>query len=235
LEKTVFLTDAFDLLFEKLDKQAQEAIQKVGGVSCKKGCANCCYLLAALTPTEGLNIAERLLRDESIRPRLGELLDALKKNAVEASYKNVTTANYFEKKLKCPFLTDQNECSIYPFRPSMCRYHFVSSPPENCSPDAPKDTETRVLNLIPLEQQVWRLDAELMQNPAPVCAPISITVLWAMKKIVDDSDMSGETGAYIKNLVEKANDGVISPHQWIMENADSLASESRSRREARQR
>jgi Fe-S-cluster containining protein len=229
LDETVFLTDEFDRLFEILDKKAQEAIQKVGGVSCKKGCAHCCYLLATLTLTEGLNIAERLLVDESIRPRLGELLEALKRNAIAASYKNVTRENYFEKKLRCPFLTDQNECSIYPFRPSMCRYHFVSSPPENCSPDAPKGTSVRLLNLIHLEKQVWMLDAEFRQNQAPVCAPISITVLWAMKKIVDESDMSGETGTYIKNLVDKANDGVMSPHKWIAENADSIISESKSR------
>lgn len=224
------LTEAFDEMFGVLDKHAAKAIEVAGGVSCRKGCAHCCYLLTALTPTEGINIAERLLKDEARRSTFELLLEALRKNALSSSFENLNRSTYFERGIRCAFLTESNECSIYSFRPSMCRYHLVISPPELCSPNAPRDVQTSSIDLTMLEAEVWRLDQKFRDSPVPIVAPISITVLWAMKFIVDQSDMDSDDGKRIKSLVDKAVEGIPSPPQWTMKHLDGLFGEESTKR-----
>ena len=51
-------------------------------------------------------------------------------------------ANYFAATVACPFLDDE-ACSIYPDRPTICREYLVTSPAENCRSPTP-DTIRRV-------------------------------------------------------------------------------------------
>ncbi len=66
--------------------------------------------------------------------------------------------DYFKLGLPCPFL-EAESCSIHPFRPTACREHLVTSPPEMCS--------------VPGE----RAGTEVLYNIQirPVLAPVSLT------------------------------------------------------------
>ncbi len=214
------LSDIFEKLYKDLDAHAEKQV-KLAKVTCRRGCDHCCYLLALITPTEAINIAEHILKSEELRVKLPELLDELRSAALAADYPNITRQSYFEKGIKCPFLVN-SECSIYSHRPSPCRYHFVISDPAKCRRDAPKDVQTESLNLIPLEMEVWRLDEHVMKSPIPVAAPIPLTVLWAMKYIIDRSDMSSEDGQLLKDIVYEWCKGIKTPMEWTIAHHQSL-------------
>lgn len=43
-------------------------------------------------------------------------------------------ATWFHANHRCIFMTDQGRCSVYAFRPLVCRLYYVASPQENCQP-----------------------------------------------------------------------------------------------------
>lgn len=214
------LSEVFKGLYNTLDKFAEEK-SKLAGTTCRKGCSHCCYLLALVTPTEAINMAEYILTSKEWLKLLADLLEALRAAALASDYKGITRMSYFEKGVKCPFLIS-NECSLYSHRPSPCRYHYVISPPENCSREATRDTQTKMINFIPLEQEIWKLDDHVMKSPIPVAAPLSLTVLWAMKHLIDRSDLSSEFAQKLKGAVDETCEGIKTPTEWTIAHHTSL-------------
>lgn len=74
-------------------------------VDCKKGCASCCYLPVKTLPSIARYIGEQFSGDERriLKARLASYLDGIEKS-----------------RQACPFL-QENQCSIYEFRPLACR------------------------------------------------------------------------------------------------------------------
>ena len=118
-------------------------------VKCSKGCDTCCRQLITISIHEALlltylvnqlNFAEKSRIKESFdriisqleqKKILKDLIDYHinsfedKKAIVDLQKK------YWDLQLSCPFLVD-NSCSIYPYRPFICREYLVSSAPEKC-------------------------------------------------------------------------------------------------------
>ncbi|MDQ9126815.1 YkgJ family cysteine cluster protein [Serratia fonticola] len=81
--------------------------------NCKKGCAHCCKMDVQLTPLE----AEYIVH-------------ATKIPAINSPLSTGNTS-------MCPFLSEKEVCSIYNFRPLLCRTYHVLSDPYLCEdPDA---------------------------------------------------------------------------------------------------
>lgn len=77
--------------------------------SCKKGCCSCCKIDVHLTVLEATYIAQA--------------------TKIIARDNQLTTGH----KSKCPFLSEKGACSIYNYRPILCRTYHVLTPPELCS------------------------------------------------------------------------------------------------------
>jgi len=87
---------------EKLYMFLDELNSYVGKFTpCKKGCSHCCYIKISISSLEG----------EYIESNLGI------KRKMKLNIKNLFGT-------PCPFL-DNNTCSIYQFRPFMCRRHHA--------------------------------------------------------------------------------------------------------------
>lgn len=148
-------------IIEIMVAEAVRDIEKDGKkISCRAGCSHCCYLLVEISWPEAMELAHWVLKQP--KQRRQQLIQRIEDNAAEArtlfsaSKKDVqycgpvldSTAEisqksydryFFEKKRPCPLLED-GCCSAYPVRPSTCRMHMVTSPPELCS-DQVRDEE----------------------------------------------------------------------------------------------
>lgn len=84
-------------LLEKIDQHVESVRNRnPGAFACKLGCADCCV--------DGINVCR--IEYENIR-------EHLKSSAINFQPS--------AKKDKCPFLNDEDLCSIYPARPIVCR------------------------------------------------------------------------------------------------------------------
>jgi len=157
-------------------------------ISCKPGCASCCYLLTLITLPEGVAIAEHFLSDVQMRNKIPELMRSFFQQIqhIEAGGVKAIRDSYFRKKVPCTFLdTATNRCTVYSVRPGACRYHAVVSDPEGCSPEV-RGVVSKV--------NVLALDAALLstanqasnQVKVPLfIAPLPVVMLWAFKLLIE--------------------------------------------------
>lgn len=106
--------------------------------SCTLGCAACCHFLVETTAIEAEHIRQyiELHFSSKIKYWLTKKIIQVAKqqprqmNFLPEEYKEI----YYRKFIPCPFLTDNNTCSIYQVRPFLCRTCFVFNHPEDCLP-----------------------------------------------------------------------------------------------------
>ncbi len=129
--------------YEALLKTADDIFSKVTAefpeeVTCKQGCADCCYALFDLTLIEALYIKhhfdacyEGLERERRIEvaSKIDREIYKLKRKAYKDLEAGREEAEIFrdlaEKKVKCPLLNDKNTCDLYEHRPITCRLYGI--------------------------------------------------------------------------------------------------------------
>lgn len=108
--------DSLTELYEFLDEMASYAH---GLVACKKGCSHCCHMEVGLTQLEADYISAFTGFQASKAPADREI----KKDG------------WIDSNRPCPFLKN-DACSIYEFRPMVCRTHLVfEKTNEVCNPE----------------------------------------------------------------------------------------------------
>ncbi|MFC1876257.1 YkgJ family cysteine cluster protein [Thermodesulfobacteriota bacterium] len=129
--------------YEVLLKTADDIFKKVkdeypGEVTCKQGCADCCYALFDVTLIEALYIkhhfekcfdgVEREKRVEGAS-RIDRQLYKLKRKANKDLEAGKEEADILQelagKKVQCPLLNAQNRCDLYEYRPITCRLYGI--------------------------------------------------------------------------------------------------------------
>lgn len=115
------LHDEIEALLVELRKRDPENAQKV---SCKRGCAYCCYIEVGITSDEAL-----LLRYAMQEIGLSIDLDRLR---LQASHVEKGWSSLAYEQRRCVFLQDDNSCGVYEYRPMACRKHNVITAPEKC-------------------------------------------------------------------------------------------------------
>jgi Fe-S-cluster containining protein len=115
-------------------------------VSCRAGCGTCCRHLVVVTPFEAVSLmrlvetlppnhrrevrsrfaaAQRALTNAGLRDEMAQA-PLLPRAALRA-----LALRYFRLGTPCPFL-ESERCSIYSYRPLVCREYVVASPPGLC-------------------------------------------------------------------------------------------------------
>jgi len=135
-------------LSNRVVEGVEEKVRKNGlQVSCRKGCGACCRQPVPISPAEARllagiiqnmpDAAQAIIRarfDDAVR-RLDEsgLRDrATHYHRLSNDEVQAMVYEYFQLGIPCPFLEDES-CSIYPFRPLVCREYLVISPAEHCA------------------------------------------------------------------------------------------------------
>jgi Fe-S-cluster containining protein len=116
-------------------------------ISCKRGCAHCCYQAVPISVVEAEFLAEwirtlpidqqqelaRRFRETVLKLSAADLTESLAhmvwNSPTEATFN--LALDYLYQRIPCPFLED-GACSIYPIRPFACREFLVTSSPEHC-------------------------------------------------------------------------------------------------------
>ena len=98
-------------------------------IFCKKGCAHCCK--SGQYPCSELEF--RYLQLGFFKIPLKEQLEVIKRiKALKAEYENIEDKKEF--KYSCPFLDSNNVCTVYEYRPLICRTFglLTITPKEKC-------------------------------------------------------------------------------------------------------
>jgi Fe-S-cluster containining protein len=121
-------------------------------IDCKAGCGTCCRVNVSLLLPEIFNIIEFLKANRN----KDEILHL--KEHIDKVYPNIKGYDDEERMIagvKCPFLSKDNNCSIYPVRPLLCR-SITSTSAERCEQsiiDIVFGTETPII--MNLKQQEY--------------------------------------------------------------------------------
>lgn len=127
--------DMLDLVHQRFLRKIQ-AFEEAQGetVSCTRGCTACCKQQVLATVAEGLVIARYLLKLYP-KEKLMSLLSVLE---FQAKFQDkVSAVDWFDSNNMCGFVDEKtHDCTIYKYRPAMCRFHCVISPAEDCAKDS---------------------------------------------------------------------------------------------------
>lgn len=166
-------------IYKELDGPVERIAEKQNA-TCKRGCHSCCYMFVTTSLPEGVAIAEYVAKEWSPN-RLQALMKKLYAEARYLAKDEFSEDEHFVSKRPCVFLDTKNgDCTIYPVRPAVCRYHYVVSDPEKCNPDNGKQ-RVKMIDFRDLEGRV-RSEGDRVSKqvgaPFPTMAPIPVTVLW---------------------------------------------------------
>lgn len=105
--------------------------------SCRKGCSHCCKQAVAITAIEAHRIGTFIGRPPF----------PVKHRSLLAMVSRITATQEQYKSVPCPFLKD-DECSVYPVRPLVCRTHFSLGEPKLCDTTDPENGPVPYFNFM---------------------------------------------------------------------------------------
>jgi Fe-S-cluster containining protein len=159
-------------------------------ITCKAGCGACCRQAVPTTLPEAL-VLQNLLQSAApsqraaIESRFTFLQNQLHSSQLDLNLQagetedgrwGRITARYFALAMPCPFLENES-CSIYEKRPTVCRDFLVTSPAKECGDFASEDVVCITMP-ISLPHCLARLAAMLMGGE-PQLLPMSLALDWA--------------------------------------------------------
>lgn len=100
----------------------------VTGVSCSVGCSACCRSFAKQITDDEADLLASLVKSGTVTIDL----DKLNQQANELRSEDPELRKKAELS-PCPFIGENNRCTVYADRPSVCRKYYVTSPAANCS------------------------------------------------------------------------------------------------------
>lgn len=110
-------------------------------ISCRRYCHWCCHYYAGISlleaeyirryAQENLPVKTRQIILEKIKLQAPHYIRSCQRPSNPRKDAKMM-ADYFSKRIPCPFLSDHDDCLIYPARPFTCRSHCAVSPPITC-------------------------------------------------------------------------------------------------------
>lgn len=194
---------SYEKLVEKTETVFSKVQQDYGPcVTCHVGCSDCCHALFDLSFVEALYLRHRFEAHITGRQRQ-TLLDAadladrriyrIKRKAyrdAQAGKKEdeILTAVAGER-VRCPLLTDQDQCGLYAFRPITCRLYgiptSIAGASHTCGRSGfEKGAAYPTVNLDVIQRQLYRISMELVSalqtryvRMAEMLVPVSMALL----------------------------------------------------------
>jgi Fe-S-cluster containining protein len=197
--------------YRRLDPRVDEGVG-LGPVSCKAGCAHCCYQQTALFQPEGMAIAVEVARLPDWQVWAERLVEAAR---LACQPESLEREAWFERHVPCPFLTSENLCRIYERRPAACRWHRVATPSANCAFGA-EDPIVHRYDTSSVDGLLMGLclDFHRELGTAVVVGPLPLMVLLEMAKVLGRAD---------RRWLAARTNGLLSPQEWMRRRAEQAA------------
>ena len=125
-----YLVDAADRAFHRIEEEYGECVR------CEIHCTDCCHAVFGLFLIEALHLQKHfhrlankerksaLLRAE----QFDQQLQALQEKIVKANHSPEAADSLLgSERIRCPLLSDELECILYPYRPITCRVYGIPS------------------------------------------------------------------------------------------------------------
>lgn len=119
------LDAAVDIAEQRLTEGLRQ--EEVCAIACRAGCGTCCHVNVSILWPEAFAIANYLIHLPS--EERGELVRKLEHVALRTRW--MEEEERIHLGIACPFLSDEQACSIYAVRPLLCR-SVTSTDPDLC-------------------------------------------------------------------------------------------------------
>jgi len=191
--RPVELLPLFQSLADAIVGVAVKSVEDEGlTISCGKGCGACCSQLVPISPMEARRLGELVNdmpepRKSEIRERFDKargrfqsagLLDRLLRPESLAGEEILAFGlEYFHQRIPCPFLDEEQSCSIHLDRPIACREYLVTSRAQDCAEPTPE-----TVKLVKMPGQVSRAirGVDALASAGPVAwIPMVLALDWA--------------------------------------------------------
>jgi Fe-S-cluster containining protein len=134
--------DLIPSLYLLFDKIIEAELKSHTTLSCCKECSECCNQLIPISIPEAFflnNLVKSLSNKKRVKlnHRFGKIMSMLRDAGLAEDLLNLQNnhhidVDYFNMRMGCPFLED-GLCSIYKYRPFVCREYYVTSEAAYCS------------------------------------------------------------------------------------------------------
>jgi Fe-S-cluster containining protein len=115
---------------KELDRRIAAASEGAA-VSCRQGCAHCCYLYVDITWAEARTLVAAA--------RAGDVTIDQTLLQIQSNYTTQTWMDLPFALRRCVFLTPDHACAVYVHRPMVCRKYAVVSDPDSCNTETNPD------------------------------------------------------------------------------------------------
>ncbi|MCD6295401.1 MAG: YkgJ family cysteine cluster protein [Deltaproteobacteria bacterium] len=202
----------FSYLFEPYDRlvnRADNAFARIAGehpdcISCKPGCADCCYAVFGLFLIEAVFLKHDFdqLGGEEKKAALERGLSAEKEletlERTLSKFKDdpqMSTYSMARARIRCPLLSDDDACILYPYRPITCRVYgiptMIQGVPRICgSTGFKKDQAYPIFNMDGVQKELFQLSKDLLKNvendAVDERAPLLVSIPKIIKTTVED-------------------------------------------------
>jgi Fe-S-cluster containining protein len=193
--------------YEELLATVNAVFERVKGeypecVKCKIGCSDCCYALFDLTLIEALYISHHFNKQFSGNPkeRLLEKADRADREVYKikrSAYKDLEQGKSEDEilnhiaglRVQCPLLDDEDQCSLYEYRPITCRFYgiptAIGGKAHTCGKSGFVEGEQYpTVNLDIIHQKLYEISEELVKaiqsrytKMADMLVPVSMAML----------------------------------------------------------
>ena len=163
-------------------------------ITCRKGCAYCCFEHVTVSVAHGIVIVDYLYKRKELlkqfvnnyekwRHKGYNISDSIDRTRIQASSSSMPinsvmaaigplSARYVDMNIQCPFLVD-NSCFIYDVRPLPCAGHYSVSPPDWCAPVNPQ--KPTIHQLIPNEEDLSKI--VLLVDPRFILYELTLPIM----------------------------------------------------------
>ena len=223
----VTLTELLPILQNFTSGIAQHAAGRMAQqgqpVTCGPRCAACCYQLVPISPFEAEGLAQWIRslpaeQQHALAARFYRALRALQEHGVLAKLTPQMFAltademkqigiEYFQAAVPCPFLEEEN-CSIHPIRPLVCREYMVVSPPIHCAEPGHRSVLGVSLPVRP-SNALMRL-AQRVPGDSQGRLPLIFLFQWMAAGIEAGASVAGSGPSVLREFVEALAGGPAS-------------------------
>ncbi|MCG6918566.1 MAG: YkgJ family cysteine cluster protein [Deltaproteobacteria bacterium] len=125
-----YLVDAADRAFQKIEEEYGECVK------CDIHCTDCCHAVFGLFLIEALHLQKHFQRLANKEKKAALLRAEHFDQQLQAFQEKIVKANHSpegkdsllgSERIRCPLLSDELECILYPYRPITCRVYGIPS------------------------------------------------------------------------------------------------------------
>jgi Fe-S-cluster containining protein len=171
-------------------------------VKCKKGCSDCCYALFDISFIEALYINHyyklQIKGDDKVKldekaNSADRLVYKIKRQAYKAAQEGRSEVEILKEmakqRVRCPLLSDKDECELYDYRPITCRFYGIPTQiggeAHTCGLSDFKEGERYpTVNLDAIHERLYEISQELVKalnsryvKMGEVLVPLSMALL----------------------------------------------------------